>query len=498
MSLLAGTIAEVRTSGDDLNGGAFLNSGAGTDYSQQNVAQVVFDGSTITAATAGVSAALTVSGVTPDATWVDNHIQIASGTNFTAGLYRVLSVVGQVVTVDRNCTTGVGSGMVGKLGGALATLGGGAKFFSAIAGVGYFVKAGTYPGLSTSANVPGGRPTIAGSNGTNRSFVVGYDQVRGDVTGTRPIIAFSGTAFASTSLVTTTAGTYLYNIEIEGTSLGSSVTVLNTVGVFAYKCAFRGGTASTVMGSATTTGYLVDCEISNNAGAVGTACVDGPVIIGCYIHDGSGIGWSCNNSNGSVAICSIAENMVGNGFTTATRMGVVYNCTAYNTAVGFTNNTPIGSVLTVFINDLSYASTGNNFSIGGVGAQKLPPIAIFCAEGAAGGVGFGTQIASISKLGCFDAISDPFVAKASHNFGLNKTAGAGVLLRGTSDLGTFFGVTIPPNTVSHKDVGAVQHPDPVLPAPGDVVSGVQYGDGGTEFTGTFDQYSYGQSQLQQG
>src|SRR5260370_35258687 len=72
MAISAGTAWEVRTGGSDSNGGLFTagQAGAGTDYSQQDAAQlsltdVVTDGTTtVTSLTGGFAAAMIGNGIT--------------------------------------------------------------------------------------------------------------------------------------------------------------------------------------------------------------------------------------------------------------------------------------------------------------------------------------------------------------------------------------------------------------------------------------------------
>src|SRR3954451_13297180 len=71
MAISAGTVWEVRTGGSDSNGGLFTSgqAGAGTDYSQQDAAQlsltdVVTDGTTtVTSAVGGFTAAMIGNGI---------------------------------------------------------------------------------------------------------------------------------------------------------------------------------------------------------------------------------------------------------------------------------------------------------------------------------------------------------------------------------------------------------------------------------------------------
>lgn len=126
MALSAAQQWWVRPGGNVLNGGGFDSTvtSPGTNYSDQDSAQVTFNGSTVTAVTSGTSATITITGYTVAAADVGNICRIASGTNFTAGYYCITSVnVGaNSWTFDRNCTSGVGAAMVGRMGGAHADI----------------------------------------------------------------------------------------------------------------------------------------------------------------------------------------------------------------------------------------------------------------------------------------------------------------------------------------------------------------------------------------
>ena len=134
MTIAATAIWRVRpvasfASVSNTNGGGFDPGVAspGTNYSivAGGGPQVTFNGTTITATNAGAGATITITGYAAAATDVGNMVQIASGTNFTAGTYTIVSAVPGVSgvgtwTLDRNCTTGVGAAMVGRMGGAWA------------------------------------------------------------------------------------------------------------------------------------------------------------------------------------------------------------------------------------------------------------------------------------------------------------------------------------------------------------------------------------------
>jgi len=178
-ALPSDTTWEVRTTGSDNNGGCFDTGGAGTDYSQQDAAQLsltdlaqTLSSTTLTSATGGFTSAM-----------VDNCIQITgAGTGaFTLGFYEITVFTDtNTVTIDRTaCSTANCSGGTGAVGGALA--GGDLGNKPAEAGTHtIYIKAGTYTSSITSG---------AGSNW------YGYNASRGDhPTGTdRPLIDCAST-----------------------------------------------------------------------------------------------------------------------------------------------------------------------------------------------------------------------------------------------------------------------------------------------------------------
>ena len=109
----------VRAGGAETNGGGFdpYVAGAGTNYADQDAAQL----SLTDLATAGASA--NVSSVTGGFTsqMIGNVMRIASGTNFTADYYVITAVADtNNATLDRACATDVGASGVCKVGGAHA------------------------------------------------------------------------------------------------------------------------------------------------------------------------------------------------------------------------------------------------------------------------------------------------------------------------------------------------------------------------------------------
>ena len=97
------------------------------DRSQATSAQIVFDGVTDSATTSGTSATITVTGVGTTAADVGNWLNITGGTNFTTGVYQIVSVVVGAAgvgtwTLDRNCSSGAGAAMTGNMGGCFGSV----------------------------------------------------------------------------------------------------------------------------------------------------------------------------------------------------------------------------------------------------------------------------------------------------------------------------------------------------------------------------------------
>lgn len=126
MALNASMVWRIRTGGSNLNGGGYDAAIAtpGTDYTDSDSPRVTFNGTTITATTSGTSTTIAITGYTVAATDIANIVRIASGANFTAGYYVITAVdTGlNTWTLDRNCTSGAGTAMVGRMGGAFASL----------------------------------------------------------------------------------------------------------------------------------------------------------------------------------------------------------------------------------------------------------------------------------------------------------------------------------------------------------------------------------------
>src|SRR4030067_301516 len=118
MALPATAIIEIRSTATagNVNGGGFNSVLGGTDYSQQNAAQLTGTDGTSNASTNFNSAA---DGLT--AAMVGNYLHLVSGTNGTPGWYEIVAYVNSTnVTLDRNCSTAAMANGEFYVGGAIS------------------------------------------------------------------------------------------------------------------------------------------------------------------------------------------------------------------------------------------------------------------------------------------------------------------------------------------------------------------------------------------
>ena len=118
---------DVRTTGNDANGGGFdPGPGTGTDWSQQNLPQVTINNSTIIATATTTVVTFTSNSYTVLAGDVNNAFHLVSGVSgCTAGWYIITSVsagLNGTWTVDRDTTCAGAAITSGFMGGSLATV----------------------------------------------------------------------------------------------------------------------------------------------------------------------------------------------------------------------------------------------------------------------------------------------------------------------------------------------------------------------------------------
>jgi parallel beta helix pectate lyase-like protein len=470
MAISSNTNWEVRTAGNDNNGGGFVSGATGTDYSQQNAAQYTF---TDLASTNGTTNPSQVSSASHSfvAADVGNIIQITAGTNFTAGFYQIVSVAGGAATLDRAVGTAATlTGGTYAVGGALLTP---AKAFAACnAGTAVtltpgqivWIKAGTYT-LTSTIHITSPAPVN----------IIGYDTTRGDDTGTKPLIT---TSTNSVDLIKYDFN--IQNLQIDNINF-SNTAVTPGIGIWSNfvstsiepfvqirRCKFTGftigfnannGGAESVIGILS----MVGCEIANctSYGIQVQLQHSTSLLFGCYIHDngaglagaGGGASFTASNAGRETLMCinSIFDANTGYGLSLGAaplQTIKVYNC-------NFTNNTTSGMVTNdsntpanEVYNCIFYGNTGAGYSNSGANSPANV-LGFNNAFGANGSTFLGISNSSAVFLGVITLTANPF--NGTTDFTLNTTAGGGALLTGKA-FPAAFGTT----TVNKANVGAVQ------------------------------------------
>lgn len=432
MALNAAAVWEIRTTGNDANGGAFRAGGTGTDYSIQDSPQVTIDGATITATVHTATTQLNIVGYTVSAVDVNNHVNIAGGT-MTAGTYEITAVdiPNNRWTIDRAGGTATQTG-TGRMGGAKLTPGSVAPLI--VAGNSIYQKAGTYPITSASTNIAGGCVTL-----TARLYWEGYQNTRGDM-GTKPL--WQASAISTAVILTHTLDAIYVNLSIDGAGL-TSISGFSSSGRSSFiKCVAMNCTNTGFTGSGTSTLYD-RCRSTANTTA-GSGFLNG-IAFGCVADANTVAGFTSTNCINCIAYANSGAST--DGFTTAANNVQWINCTAYgNGRDGF------ASGATVALRWFNCIAEGNTQY--GYNGSTNPKTLINCA--AYNNTAGPTNGTFVVTLGFITGTASFFVNAAAGNFALNTNAGGGAVLRAAGVMGVF------PDAIStgYQDVGAVQHIDP--------------------------------------
>jgi hypothetical protein len=437
MPLNANCIWEVRTDGNDDNGGAFRSGAAGTDYSQQAASQKNGTDLTMHPSTntrvqpvaAGVAAAD-----------VGNVVNITAGTGWTTGWYEITAQDGTYWTLDRS-PAAAGSANTGtyRMGGALASPGrlgqALASSNSGVSGMKCYIKSGTYTITSTTANVSGGLVSLPSQI---MLLVEGYNSTRGDL-GTPPEI----NAGTQTSFIIFTSNGYYSNRQ-----------------QFIINIKVNGNNKTGVVGINSNNAYrdkLFRCVAVNcpGNGIVGTFDAAECVASSCAI------GFSAGGTS-TITGC-VSYSNTSHGFGGGSSATTFINCLTYsNSGDGFN----VGNYQQTFINCTSHNNSGDGFDFGNYGMNA----AINCLATNNGGWGFNLPYTDNFMLNCggrnntsgnvdtspsplinprfVTLTADPYQNAAGSDFRLNSTSGGGTALKGQ-------GAAIQGQT-DYRDIGAVQ------------------------------------------
>lgn len=431
MALSANTVFEIRTGGADTNGAGFVTGASGTDHSLQDAAQY----SVTDAVTAGTT---TITSVTANfgTDVVGNILYIEGGTGaIVAAWYEIISRTNSTtIVVDRSTGLSVGTGATLKIGGALASPGGlGAALASAsTSGMKAWIKSGTYTLTSSTANVAGGKF----SGPSNKPIrIEGYTTTRGD--GGVPIISCGAIGTIT-----------VFTVAIAGD--------IQTVASLRYlKVDANGQSSITAFAVSGQTTRIEDCyALSCSTGFLITSNAD---IVRSFAESCT-TGISVNSANAFMCRTKSCTT----GFSQLTT-GVVAHCLATGGTTGFSSNS---NSYCRAINCVAYGASGSGYATWYMGW------ATNCYAENCGAYGFNMPRSSIQNCGGYNNTSgnvnasnvvyndgfvtlsgSAFVDAAGDDFRPNATASAGALLR-AAGIGVY-------GQTDNRDIGAVQHADPV-------------------------------------
>jgi len=440
----------------------------GIDYSQQNSAQVVIDNSAITTSITTNVVTFTGSTHATTANEVGNYVHFNSGTNITAGWWRITAVSvaanNGTWTLDSNVpSSGTTTNAVGKMGGALQGMP--AALGIMVRSNKVFVKAeSTITRTATMAITTGGGTP---DNADPLTRIIGYTSSRTD--GGRVSITLS-TNSSLVALYAQVDGISIENFNINCASLASSIGIENDnnsgrilnckVTAFKNYGIFLAGADVTVAG----------CEVaSGGSGATQGLHVGGSncTIFNNFIHDNPCPGLVLTASQNTVV-----NNLITNN-TGASSDGISSASIGFDTIVG---NTIYGSGrdgirLTGADIPARAGLIKNNILVTNSGWGMNQTNAAFCADIMWDGNAYynntsGTRnnlddggstnvVNGVSPyLNTLDVIltADPFNNSAGGDFTLNNNAGGGNAVRSHGVPATYPGGT----GTSYPDMGAFQ------------------------------------------
>jgi hypothetical protein len=442
---------EVRTAGNDTNGGGFQAGASGTDmgpYDNKNTSggsncfSTSADLSVTDAVTAGTT---TITSATANFSTniVGNVIYVQGGTgSVAAGWYQVATRVNSTtITVDRSTGLTAGTGVTLNIGGALASLGQVAALW--VGNNTVYVKSGTYSVTSASTNISGGCVSSAVT-----VTIEGYNSSRGDL-GTKPLIQATG-SISTFTLITLSGGRgVVTNLSFDGQSYSASRGISIRGAVF--RCKFSNFVNSGV--SFSITGHAQDCEATGcSVSAAFTSAVAGSMWVDCVAHDNTGPGFNCSG-NGSVFVRCIADTNIGapnDGFISSSENVTFVNCVAYNNGRDGFRLTDCGLLINCIAE--TNTTTGFNLNSANVVGTRVRTCAYY---GNGTNISLGT-IRNVVEEGSITGSGSFFTDAPNSDFSLNATAGGGAACRAAGYPGV-----LPFGGTGKIDVGALQHADPV-------------------------------------
>jgi hypothetical protein len=332
---------EVRTDGDNDNGGAFNFTRSGNDYPSTNTV-FVYSGNLVQPGTD--KNRLQVSpGRQFEANDIGNVINLTGGTGIIPGRYEITAVSGGIATLDSNCwsTNSGGSGGSGRLGGAIAhpSVAARATYQPGARSIFIWMRAGDY--LWAPDQVINESVNISGMH------FEGYETNRGDRRGFATWKATTGVYSILNSSNPFTA----FNIIFDANNVSDVWGPLVFYATF-YNCRFLNFLGGVSNGSL----YDVVCCVRCMASGCTNYGFSEVKTVGC-------IASNCNTGFvGGVHSNSIAVNCEYGFYVESGQLDAI-NCVAYYCASsGFCSS--VGNI--TLVNCTSYNSGGDGFEISGV------------------------------------------------------------------------------------------------------------------------------------
>ncbi len=440
MAISANSVFEIRTAGNDTNGGGFVTGAAGVDYSQQNTKNTVGNNISTTDAVGNGTTTISTATGTITSDLIGNIIYLQGGSGaLAAGWYQVLTTpTGSTFTVDRSVAAGTGITM--NIGGAMASIGGASLAGQNIA-TKYWVQSGTYTINSSSANVAGGRFNRAGFS------LIGYQTVRGDY-GTSPIMSVSGISSAA-GIIDMDGGGFCGNITVDGNG-NAALCGFNGSSADIF---FRSRAQECTAGGFTLTGAsrAVACEATtctttagfNVAAAQLVDCIAFANTIHGFLSSGADTFVRCISYSNTGASTDGFQHLVGGSKT-------YVNCVTYangRDGFRFTNNDRV-----FMENCIAEDNTGTGFN---ASSTTSPVVLRNCAAFSNGTdflLGSGVAVFNIDSV---TGSASFFTNPGSGDFSLNNNGGGGAAARAAGYPGVFPGGL----TTGYIDIGAAQHQD---------------------------------------
>lgn len=446
----AGTQWDVRTTGNDANGGGYdpTVSVPGTDYSQQNSPQYTFTDLVIGGTTTQFTSVLNpvVAGM------VGNVINITGGTGCTTGRFVMLSQSGGTATMDRALGTAA-SVCAAKLGGSLLTVDLVTKNPAVFTqGNTLNIKAGTYTQTGTWI--------IDTSAISGNLKIIGYGTTHADG-GTKPLIT---TATNSVKLIQLFGGQGIYafsNLSFSNTAAiradGLWFVTTSNPGPQFVDCIFDG--------------FVVALNGDNGAGGAGGFNLSGveiknstsdgirswfqAFVFGSYVHNNAGNGLLMSAASTAVIDRSIFAANTGSGYKGSGGSPLIASNSVFasNGVDGITAASGATAQTMILTNLIIYGNTtyGIESAVNGLN-NTIFTLNRNLAFGANGTANRSWTAANGNIFNDITLTANPFTNSGSGNYSLNATAGGGAACAQTGTPGVFPGGL----STGYLDVGAVQ------------------------------------------